>query len=129
MERVHNIRPLDGIKTRIRISFTGYGTGFYVLGTGLDCIYWAQVWILCTGYGTGIYVLGKGLDFMYWVRDWILCTGYGSGFYLLDTGLEITIITECSGKRLILMLKKLHQGIFSRLAGYENRREQTTVVL
>jgi hypothetical protein len=45
------------------------------------------------------------------------------------TALEITTITQCSGKRLILMLKKLHQVIFSRLAGYEYRREQTTVVL
>jgi hypothetical protein len=26
-------------------------------------------------------------------------------------------------------IKKIHQVIFSRLAGYENRREQTTVVI
>jgi hypothetical protein len=42
---------------------------------------------------------------------------------------RLPLSLSAAGKRLILMLKKIHQVIFSRLAGYENRREQTTVVL
>ena len=41
-------------------------------------MYWIRVWIVCTGYGTGFYVLDTGLDFMYWIRFRILCTEYGT---------------------------------------------------
>jgi hypothetical protein len=53
--------------------------------------------------------------------------------FMEETGdlftLDTQIIDHPSVTEIVaLMLKKLHQVIFSRLAGYENRREQTTIV-
>jgi hypothetical protein len=44
-------------------------------------MYWVRDWIVYTGYRSGFYVLGMGLEFIYWVSVWILCTGYGTGLY------------------------------------------------